>query len=55
MVTGLAENTSFGPGGYNSNEHRYALVTSGVSTTTEEAALRATVEAFMTALNRNVP
>jgi len=54
MVTGLAENTSFGPIGYNSNEHRYALATSGVSTTTEEAALRATVEAFMTALGRSV-
>jgi hypothetical protein len=33
----------------------YALITTGVSTTTEEAALRACVEAFMTALNRNVP
>ena len=32
----------------------YALITTGVSTTTEEAALRACVEAFMTALGRNV-
>jgi len=32
----------------------YALITTGVSTTTEEAALRACVEAFMTALNREV-
>ena len=55
-VYGLAENRSaFTPTGYSANEHAYALVTSGISTTTEESALRACVEAFMTALNRNVP
>jgi len=55
-VYGLANNVPpFSPNQYSANEHAYALVTSGISTTTEEAALRATVEAFMTALSRNVP
>jgi len=55
-VYGLAQNRSaFTPNEYSANEHAYALVTSGVSTTTEEAALRACVESFMNALNRNVP
>ena len=55
-VYGLAENRSlFTPTGYSANEHAYALVTSGISTQTEADALKATVEAFMTALNRNVP
>jgi len=55
-IYGLASSrATLPPYGYSANEHAYALVTSGVSTTTEEAALRATVEAFMTALNRNVP
>ena len=39
---------------YSPYAYGYALITTGVSTTTEEAALRACVEAFMTALNREV-
>ena len=55
-IYGLAASrATLEPFGYSANEHAYALVTSGISTTTEEAALRACVEAFMTALSRNVP
>lgn len=54
-VYGLANNRSVSaPEGYSANEHRYSLITSGIATTVEAAALKTTVEAFMTALSRNV-
>jgi len=54
-IYGLASSrATLEPYGYSANEHAYALVTTGISTTTEEAALRACVEAFMTALGRIV-
>lgn len=55
IVAGLASKSSAGVvSTFSQNAYGYALITTGVSTTTEEAALRACVEAFMTALGRNV-
>jgi len=59
IVPGLAAKTANSSGttvnAFELTAFGYALITTGISTQTEADTLKATVEAFMTALNRNVP
>jgi hypothetical protein len=55
MVTGLVENTSFSPSGYDNNTHSLAMALRAIPTSTEAAALKNIVDIFMTDLGINVP